>query len=162
MLEYLQEMWTLAAAGQKQGVLFYASLYFLLLLSWSAMYQLRVRRWPGTSGRLTSAGVQRFSDPTRNLSDQDYVGTSCYVYSVCGVEYAGERISPWMIVASHNARFVLNRQLARIKREDATVQVIYKPSDPARSFLLRPGWIGIAVTVVGALLPMACFLVIYR
>jgi hypothetical protein len=162
VIEYLQAMWALAVAGQKQGVFFYASLYLLLLLSWSAVFQLRVRGWPATDGTLISAEVERFGATTRAPSDQDYVGKASYRYSIDGVEYAGHRISPWAIVASHNARFVLDWQLGGATGgENRSVSVIYKPSDPGRSYLLRPGWFGITLTLAGAFLPMAFYAVIY-
>lgn len=147
MTEYLEHMWALASEGEAQGVFFFAAVYVVLVLAWSLVYQLRVAAWPVTRGRLIAAGVRRFGATDIVRARQDYVVSAEYEYTVGGTTYRGKRLSPWLVVASHNLRAVLRRQVEQVRRDaEGAVDVYYDPRRPQRSFLLKPGPVGIACT----------------
>ncbi len=60
-------------------------------------------------GELVEFGVGKFGATDWVKSDQEYISKTLYRYNVSGVNYDGTRISPWIFVASHNARFVLEK-----------------------------------------------------
>ena len=113
---YVQDMWQQAWQGDVQGVLFWIAVYCALVGLVSLVFQLRVRRWPSVVGELAQAGVVRWGGPEMAVSDQDYRLDALYRYRVGGRVYEGNRISPWIVVASHNARFVLEAQLKGVQR----------------------------------------------
>ena len=159
MTDYVQEMWRLARGGEVQGVWFFAALYALLLCGYSLAFQLRTRRWPSVRGVLLQAEVASFGAAEPVLSERDYVTDAAYRYEVAGEAYEGKRVSPWIVVASHNARRLIEMQLAWIDRgSDGTATVYYNPRKPGRSYLVLPGKVGMGVTAVIALLPAAGYL----
>ncbi len=163
MTDYLIEMWKLAASGDKQGISFFASIYAFLVLGYSVVYQIRVAMWPETKGELSKATVERVGGTELVTSHQNYASRSLYEYSVAGVAYQGTRVSPWVMVASHNARFVLERQLSHIgKNEDGTVRVFYNPNKPSKSFLIKPGKAGIVFTFILTMAPMILYWYFYH
>ena len=144
-----------AAAGRRQtGGVFWISLYCFLILGYSSIRQLRCRRWPSVWGKLEKEELRKVGGTAWSLSDQDYATDALYHYEVDGQHYAGKRVSPWIVIASHNARFLLEKQMAKIhKRGDDQVRVYFNPRNPRKSFLILPGWFGLAVCLGGALLP---------
>ncbi len=138
-----------ALAGNIEGL--FACLFFLLGFAnlCSLHYQLRIRRWPTTPGRLVRADTKRWGGRTFQLHDQDYENVVAYEYRVNGDLFTGERFSAWVVIASHNLRFLLERQLEGLN-DSGTVEVIYNPSHPGKSFLVRPGPFGMVVTLVFA------------
>lgn len=146
---YVQDMWQQAWQGDVQGVLFWIAVYCALVGLVSLVFQLRVRRWPSVLGELAQAGVVRWGGPEMAVSDQDYRLDALYRYRVGGRVYEGHRISPWIVVASHNARFVLEAQLKGVQRHaDGSVAVFYNPKRPHKSYLIQPGVPGVLVTWV--------------
>ena len=78
--------------------------------------------------------------PALRSDEQNYEVSVRYTYSVAGVDYVGYRLSPTLIFVSSNLRFILNWQMKRIKKlDDEKVIVLYNPSKPGKSFLIRPG-----------------------
>ena len=84
MINYLQDMWHLAAQAEPQGIWFWAAAYAAVIFAYSVVYQLRIRNWPSTEGELVEAGVRKFGATDLIKSDQDYVSTALYRYSVSG------------------------------------------------------------------------------
>ena len=157
-MEYFFEMWALAMEGEKQGIFFFISLYVLVLAGYSTVYQFKVARWPATKGVLLDAEVQQWGATEWAKSNQEYAATALYKYKVAGKEYQGQRVSPWVIVASHNVRFILAKQLGHIqKNDDGSIVVYFNPGKPRKSFLIKPGAIGLAVTSASAVLPMLLY-----
>jgi len=154
LVDYFSEMWRLALAGKARGIFFYASLYALLLPGLSFIYQWRVAAWPATPGQLLHGEVRKVGGTEWAPANQDYALDALYTYSVDGRQYQGRRISPWVMVASHNARFILQKQLRQISHDSqGRVQVFFNPRNPAKSFLLKPGWFGRGVTLLLAVCP---------
>lgn len=147
MSEYLLRMWELAVAGEVQGIFFYAAVYAVLVLALSLRYQLRVAAWPAVRGRLIDARVRALGATEIVLVNRDYLASTRYEYTVDGTTYQGNRLSPWQIVATHNLRVLLRKQLQRIDSDpDGGVTVYYDPKNPRKSFLVKPGRAGIAFT----------------
>ena len=158
MIDYLTAMWGLAINGQKQGVVFFAALYALVLLGYSFVYQRRIRAWPSTRGALIKATLQKMDGTDLLASRQDYAASALYEFDVGDATYRGSRISPWVMLASHNARFLLEKQLRGIQQyEDGRVKVFFNPKNPKKSFLIRPSALGLAVTAALAVTPMALY-----
>ncbi|TVT48433.1 MAG: DUF3592 domain-containing protein [Denitromonas halophila] len=158
MSEYIADMWRLALDGEKRGILFFASTYVFVMLVYSGVYQLRIAKWFETDGVLLAAAVEKVGGADLVMSNQDYASKALYEYVVGGVSYQGTRISPWIVLASHNARFVLERQMRKIqKTADGHVRVFYNPSNPGKSFLVKPGGFGIVVTFTLAVAPVVLY-----
>ncbi len=163
MVEYIRDMWDLAAAGDRQGVFFFIVVYVLVILTYSLFYQRYVASWSGTRGKLVQLGLRIFGATGWVISEQEYVTTSLYEYSVGGEKFQGKRVSPWAIVASYNVRFVLNKQMKHIKRYgDDGVEVYFNPKNPEKSFLIKPGKMGMAVTAMLAVAPMLFYVFEYH
>lgn len=163
MIDYLSLMWDSAIHGQAQGIAFFASLYALLLLSYSGVYQLRVRSWPSAKGIVINAAPRKVGGTESVTSNQEYTASALYVFDVGDTAYHGHRVSPWIVVASHNARFVLVKQLRHIRKyDDGTVDVFFNPKNPNKSFLVKPGNVGLAVTLALAVAPITFYWFAYH
>ena len=163
IVTYLADMWAAAAQGDVRGVWFFAALYCFLIVGYSLVFQMRTRSWPSVRGELLNLETGRFGPRPYNLSDQEYVTRSAYRYRVNNTDYEGRRLSPWVIVASHNARFVLRKQRASVQpAEDGSVTVYYNPKRPQKSYLMLPGPVGMLVTVTIALVPIAAYIFRYH
>ena len=134
-------------------------MYALLVCTYSLVFQIRTRSWPFTEGELAELGVETFGAES-TLSDQDYASTALFQYEVDGSAFEGTKISPWIFVASHNARFVLQRQLGAVQwLSDDKVKVFYNPRKPKKSFLIVAGRLGIGITLLVAVLPLLAYYV---
>lgn len=154
MIEYLSDMWALALEGELQGVWFWAAVYTFVVGVGSLSYQVRIRNWPAVQGNLSHAAVEKWGIPDIVASEQDYTAKAQYTYEVDGQSYEGRRVSPWVIVATTNLRALLAYQLKGIEASpDGAVKVLYNPRNPAKSFLIAPGWVGLCVTLLVALGP---------
>ncbi len=162
MVEYAKDMWVLATEGEKQGVLFFVVIYAFAVCLYSFLRQVLITQWPVAKGFLKSASVEEWGSTTMGLSFQDYKADSLYVYQVSEKTYQGKRVSPWVIVASHNARFLIKGQLNNIKEnDDGTVDVFYNPRKPEKSYLVKPGFFGMVITFGIAVLPLYFYLNAY-
>ncbi|WP_323750409.1 DUF3592 domain-containing protein [Marinobacter sp.] len=162
MIEYVKDMWLLASEGNKQGVLFFIVVYVFVMCLYSFFRQFLISQWPMTKGILKSASVDKWGVTELVLSDQDYKVSSLYKYKVADDIYHGHRVSPWIIIASHNSRFLLKNQLKNIRKDkDGTVNVFYNPKKPEKSYLIKPGVLGMAVTLDLAVLPFIFYLNAY-
>lgn len=162
-MEYISEMWRLALAGETRGIFFWAAIYFLVAATYSLVYQLKIRRWPSVRGELHESGVRRFGGQALVAADQENVARAVYSYRVGQTEYQGHRVSPWVVVASHNAKGILRRQLDSVnQQEDGGVEVYSNPRKPGKSFLVKSGWIGIGVTLCLGLVPIGYYALKYH
>lgn len=147
VISYVSDMWALASTGHRQGVFFFAAMYACLACSYSTFYQLRIVRWPSARGKLLDAKLTIFGAADPLLANRDYKATTLYEYSVDGNTFEGSRLSSWLILASHNARFVLEVQLKQVESfDDGSVTVHFNPKNPEKSFLIKPGIIGLLLT----------------
>ena len=162
VINYCKAMWQLALQGEAQGIWFYSALYALIVCSYSLAFQIRTRYWPHVAGELISLGVEKFGASDRIKSKQDYIADALYTYQVAGTDYSGSRISPWIFVASHNAKFILEKQLSLIQQlPNGKVKVFFDPKNPKKSFLMVAGTTGIFITLALGGLPLVAFYIKY-
>lgn len=153
MFTYIQQMFEITLQGEKQGIWFFASLYCFVLCGYSFWFQLGTRGWPTTRGNLAQSLLDTF-EYNSVPSEQVYRAMATYTYSVDNVKYEGTKISPWVFVASYNARDVLKRQMNKIQMySDGSVRVRYNPRNPKKSYLLAASKIGLSITLSIGLLP---------
>lgn len=158
MIDYIMAMFDLAMAGDKQGFMFFVCLYALVTCGYSVFFQLRVSRWPEAKGALLQGGVSKIGGTEPVRSNQEYVASGLYEYVVDGALYQGKKVSPWVMVASHNAKFLLEKQMRGVHRyADGGVRVFFNPTNPKKSYLIKPGKVGIAFTLGLAVGPMLLY-----
>lgn len=161
IISYFQEMWQLATQSKLQGIWFFAALYVLVVCLYSLIFQLQTRSWSAARGELVNAGLEKFGREAVP-SEQHYNAGALYYYEVEGKRYKGTRISPWIVIASHNLVLILQKQLSAIQQfPDGRVKVFYNPKKPQKSFLIIAGKMGIVITIAIAVLPMVLFLYKY-
>ncbi|MGQ7844471.1 DUF3592 domain-containing protein [Granulosicoccus sp. 3-233] len=147
--------------GERQSIFLLISMYCFLMLGYSALHQIRMRRWPSTIGHLATIGKKVFEVHT-GRSETSYRLNALYEYGVNGRTYQGNRVSAWIVIASRNAKGVLDWQSRGVELlGDDQVRVFYNPGKPSKSVLIRPGQVGLAVTAFGALLPLGLHLFHY-
>ncbi len=157
IFDYLADMWHLALQGSRQGILFYGSLYCLLVCGYSVIFQMKIRSWPPTRGNLVRSNIGA-GVVNSEKSDQSFMIDVLYEYTVGGIKHKGNRLSGWLIWVTYNLRFLLQKQLEGItKNEDGSVIVFYNPNNPQKSFLIKPNSLGLAFTWVLAIFPMFYF-----
>ena len=121
---------------------------------YSIVYQFRVRGWPVTTGQLLKAETEKGGIHIKyRPHETDYMIVVAYEYSVGGKSYIGKRFSPWIITASHNLKILLEKQLDDFQSGQA-VSIYYNPRKPSKSFLKKPGIVGMSITAVFAI---GCF-----
>lgn len=163
LINYLEEMWDLALQGKAQGIFFWAALYAFIVLLYSLIYQIKIASWPGTSGELLKGGIRKFGSTEWAASNQKYVASALYCYVVNGKEYQGRRVSPWVVVASHNMKSILEKQLRSVQQfPDGKVSVFYHPEKPEKSFLIKPGIKGQFITAILAIIPFVMYWIKYH
>lgn len=154
LIESLKQAVASAKAGETEG--YFALLFFTLGFAclYSIVYQLRVRGWPVITGQLLKGETERVGIHDKHRPDEtDYLNAVAYEYSVGGKSYIGKRFSPWIITVSHNLKFLLERQLDDFQSGQA-VFICYNPQNPSKSFLKKPGIVGMSITAVFAI---GCF-----
>ena len=143
--DYLQLMFDLTLRKQPQGIHFWFTVYVVFVLFGTLVHALRVRRWPGTEGRLLRLGTRQFGATELHPANQQFVPDALYEYQVSGQVYQGREISIWKMSASgvlKGAAGVLPRRVKADAR--GAVRVFYHPGKPHRSLLLRPGWVSLS------------------
>jgi hypothetical protein len=151
-----------AASGDQQSIVLLGAIYVLLACSYSVVWQLRVNSWPNVTGRLEKLGMRKLGATEWATTDQEYVSDVLYTYRVGGKEYKGKRVSPWVMVASHNLRGLLRLQQKGVEvRHGNEVTVYYKPEKPGKSFLVRTGPVGPIVTALIGIGPLLFCLIKY-
>ena len=155
---YVQEMFELARTGDKQGVIFFIGLYTFLVCSYSLIFQIRINGWSETIGSMAKEGVAKFGPNDIIRSHQDYRYKALYQYRVDGKEYQGSRVSPWVMIASHNARSVFALYKNSIHRHPGNkVSIYYNPKNPKKSYLIKTGIKSQAFTMMIALAPFVFY-----
>ncbi len=157
IIEYLEQMWLLAIDGEVQGVFFWASFYALTVMLYSLRFQINVRSWPSTAGELVDEKINEFGYAHAH-SHKEYKVSLIYKYTVEDREYTGTRLSPWLFITNDNAAFILKKQLNSVARKsDGSVLVFYNPKNPQKSFLIKPGRIGMMITLSLSIIPFILY-----
>lgn len=155
---------TIASAvnGDEQSIVLLAAFYVLLVCSYSVVWQIRMNSWPNVTGRLEELGLRKFGATTWAITNQQYVGDALYTYCVDGKEYKGKRVSPWVMVASHNLRSLLRSQQNSVEvRGAGEVTVYYNPAKPGKSYLVSTGPVSQIFTALVGIGPLLFYLVKY-
>jgi hypothetical protein len=156
-------MWNLALQGKVQGILFWIALYAFIIFLYSLIRQITIASWPSTSGELFKGDIRKFGSTEWAKSNQDYVVSALYTYVVNGKEYQGHKVSPWVVVASHNIKYLLEKQLRSVQKlPDGKVSVFYNPKKPEKSFLIKPGIKGQIITAILSITPFVIYWVNYH
>ena len=157
-IEAIRETISSALAGDERSIFLLACVYTLVVCVYGAFYLARVSRWPSAKGKMIRDGLSHFGVTDLVKAEQEYVTDVRYEYEVNGKNYVGKRLSPWLIVASHNARFVLDMQLSRInKSTDGHVTVYYNPRNPKKSYLIRTGLLSQVVVISIGFVPAVLY-----
>ncbi len=156
MMHYFDALsWSFSNTLEGDTQALFAVVFFLVgfAVCGSFLYQLRIRAWPSVPGTLRGSAVARWGATEMVTHEQDYSVEVCYDYEVDGERHTGQRFSPWVVVASHNLKWILEKRL-RVATAQDTLEVFYNPRNPTKSFLVRPGIVGLLVT---ASLAVFCF-----
>ncbi len=150
-----------AIAGQMKGII--ALVFFLLAFAnlYSLLMQLRMRRWPATRGTLLVSETTEFGATEYEPSHVDYINSVAYTYTVGNKSYTGNRLSPWVLTATHNLKFLLQRRLHGLTA-GGNVEVFYDPGHPGRAYLRRPGVVGMLVTLAFAVFCVATPVLVFK
>ncbi len=155
---YILDMWSLVESGDKQGYFFFIALYLLLVCGYSLIHQLNILKWPSVKGKLQKADVSKCGGSETGPSSQLFKASILYSYQVNNQSYIGHRLSPWLVLASYNAKQLLNKQISAIQHnEDASVKVFYNPNNPNKSFLIKPNQLGLLITLLLAICPIILY-----
>jgi hypothetical protein len=151
-----------AADGDEQSILLLGAIYILLVCSYSVVWQMRMNLWPKVTGRLEELGLRKFGSTKWAITNQEYVSDALYTYRVGGKEYAGKRVSPWVMVATHSLGSLLRLQQKGVDvGRDNEVTVYYNPGNPAKSFLVRTGPFSQMFTALIGVGPLVFYLATY-
>jgi len=151
-----------AANGDEQSIVLLAAIYVLLVCSYSVIWQLRMNSWPNVTGHLGRLGLRKLGATEWAITDQEYVSDALYTYRVAGKEYKGKRVSPWVMVASHNLRGLLRLQQKGVEvRHGNEVTVYYNPGKPGKSLLVRAGPVSQVFTALIGIGPLLFYLIKY-
>lgn len=135
-----------AVNGDKQTWLFLIAIYFLLCGLISLIVQFRILNWAATPGKLLQSQAAIWSTAS-SADDVNFHANVRYNYTVADTVYEGHRLSPWTVIVSANLRFILRWQMKGITYLSTDeVMVFYKPSNPKKSYLVKPGKIGFGFT----------------
>lgn len=155
---YILDMWSLVGSGDKQGYFFFIALYLLLVCGYSLIHQFNISRWPSVKGKLDKANISIWGGSETAPSSQLFKASILYSYQVNNQSYKGHRLSPWLVLASYNAKQLLNQQINAIQQnEDASIKVFYSPSNPKKSFLIKPNRLGLLITLMLAICPIILY-----
>jgi hypothetical protein len=135
----LREIGQQALGGNIQAIFFWVASFVSIACVGSAVYQLRIRKWPMVKGVLLHADTEKFGATDFVAADQDYIIKLAYDYQVDGEQYRGTRLSPVVMTASGAGKAVLDYALSNLQQQDGKVDVFYNPRSPTKSFLQKPG-----------------------
>jgi len=154
MMDVVHTIYDGAINGDKQTWLFLIAIYSLLCGLISLIVQIRILNWVGTPGTLIQSQAAAWS-AAYSSDEVHFFANVRYNYTVAGTEYEGHRLSPWLAIVSTNLRFILRWQMKGITHLSSDeVTVFYKQSNPKKSYLIKPGKIGLSLTVTIVLLPI--------
>ena len=154
MMSAIDTIYDGAVNGDKQTWLFLIAIYSLLCGLISLIVQIRILNWAEIPGTLIQSQVATWSAAV-SADEAHFFANVRYNYTVAGTVYEGHRLSPWLAIVSTNLRFLLRWQMKGITHlSPDEVTVFYKPSNPKKSYLIKPGNIGICVTAGMVFFPM--------
>lgn len=154
MMSIIDTIYDGAVNGDKQTWLFLFAIYSLVCGLISLIFQIRILNWAETPGTLVQSQVGTWG-AAYSADEVDYHADVKYNYTVAGTKYEGHRLSPWTVIVTTNLRFILRWQMKGITHlSNDEALVFYKQSNPKKSYLVKPGKIGLCFTVAIVFLPM--------
>ena len=146
-------------AGERNAVIIAAAIYFAACGVFATVNALRHSRWPVVVGVLLEAEVARTGGSSFRVDEWEFAGRVRYRYEVDGVRFEGDRLSPYLVMATYNLRFLIRWQLGWIERVGVDgVRVRHHPTNPRKSYLIGVGWRSI-LAVAGLCFGSAALLV---
>ena len=143
--------------GDPETWLLLFTVYCFAAGGYSLFTYFRISRWPSVIGELTENEIS-LQSPSAVTSDQNYSVQLSYLFKVDGEEYQGHRLSPFIIMASHNLRFLLRLQMKQVEISDeGKVRVFYNPRRPDKSYLIAPNATGYMIIISFMLLPLIAY-----
>lgn len=144
--------------GDPESWLLFFAIYCMITGCYALLYCFRISRWPSVIGELAQKNIALWS-PSNVISDRNYSVQLSYTFKVDGKEYHGHRLSPFIIIVSHNLRFLLRLQMKHIEINDlGKVRVFYNPRCPEKSYLILPKAIGHIFTISFTFIPLIAYL----
>lgn len=159
MIDRIQTLLELTAAGNFEALFACVAAFVALACCYSLFYQYQIYRWPSTEGTLDRKDLDKVG--ASNVQQTYSVGVS-YRYAVEGQEYQGSRVSPMYVQGSGAGVAVLKKILDDLAGEGEAVTVYYKPSNPAKSFLQKPGWVSLGMTLGMQAIFIAVFFALFN
>ncbi len=145
--------------GDPESWLLAFAVYSLLVGAFSLFHYTRIGRWPSVIGALNSAAVAG-QTPSAVSSDRNYSAEVSYQYNIEGKSYEGSRLSPFLVMATHNLRSLIRHQMKGIEIiQDGGVRVFYNPARPEKSYLISTSSIGYASIISIMFLPLVAYLI---
>jgi hypothetical protein len=160
-MEFIELLISQIQEGNKFTITLGVSSFCTLATLWSLFYQYRVWNWPFTYGVLLGGEVKAVGGREWAKTDQNYHAVVDYRYKVNGIEYAGNRLSAMAMVASHNAKALLAKQLKGVEYQGDQVKIYFNPENPKKSFLIRGSLTQVIVTLVGFGISFSIALLMY-
>jgi hypothetical protein len=132
--------------------------YCIVTGCYALFYCIRISRWPSVIGVFIQKEIAVWSS-SAVTSDNNYFVQISYLFKVDGKEYRGHRLSPFIIIASHNLRFLLRLQMKHVDiSDDGKVRVFYNPRRPEKSYLIPPSATGYIIIISFMFLPLIAYL----
>ena len=133
LINYIHEMYELALLGEKQGIVFFAAMYFFLCLVYIIIYRLKLSKWKHIKGELIESRVVIFGYEDNTPT---YTTKVLYKYEVDGVKYEGSRLSPVVKIATGET--MAEKDLSKIQSySDGSIRVWFNPKKPNKSYLIK-------------------------
>lgn len=148
MFDYLKKMIDLSLVGDIQGIFFWIVFYITLACLVSLFFQLQVRSWPSTTGKLIKLEVGG-SGTELAVHQRDHFLEAEYHYSIDGEHYSGSRISMTTIWTLGGFKYLLLKQLAAVEKlPNGNVKLYYNPKAPKKSYLIKPSTMSYILTIM--------------
>jgi hypothetical protein len=154
----LAELTNRIASGDPVALFVVVTFFCILATIFSLIYQWRVYRWPYVWGILEQARTQDLGGREIVEAERAFRNRVSYTYNVNGKTYKGHRLSAMTIVTNRNAKALLENQLKGVTEKDGQVKVLYCPSKPSKSYLIKGSIYQVGLTLGMAAVMLLSFL----
>jgi hypothetical protein len=136
--------------GDPSAICLAAAAYFSIVGLFGGTVTYRIGQWPSVEGVLDRLAVVSARVSFDASDGQDFVAETAYRYAVDGTEFKGDRLSPWVIIASTNLAFLIKLQIRHVRFTNGNrLLVHFNPNNPAKSYLIVPGPVSTGVLFFG-------------
>ena len=135
MSEFIESL----LAGDQNAIIKAVLAYFVIVGCYAIFVTFRMSRWPSVIGQLHSIG-EKAGVPSWSPDEQNFTGHARYTYTINGINYENDCLSPFYLLASYNLRFLIRWQLRFVERvKPDGVRIYYHSKKPKKSYLIRIG-----------------------